>query len=286
MKHDRFNILEYKSCPTPPGRMKNYGLWLFGGRCATPEKLKEVSPCQNPFSNLRYRIFHFCSIAHLVAGKGRAWLENGTERKMSPGDCIIVTEGILNRYGGTDGETFVEDTVNFSGPIVEMMQKAGVLRAGIFPIGQVRRVKIIHDLLSDGTIDSHLAAASKLQQLLMEIYLASVNEKKNGKKNPIDSLLQEIIYSPEKWWSIQELAETCNLSETHLRRLFLEKTGYSPKEYVDFQKMQMAGEMLRTTEKNIAEVARSFGYVDPFHFSRRFKEIMGVSPKYYRKLPH
>ena len=266
--------------------MKNYGLWLFGGRCATPEKLKEVSPCQNPFSNVRYRIFHFCSIAHLVAGKGRAWLENGTERKMSPGDCIIVTEGILNRYGGTDGETFVEDTVNFSGPIVEMMQKAGVLRAGIFPIGQVRRVKIIHDLLSDGTIDSHLAAASKLQQLLMEIYLASVNEKKNGKKNPIDSLLQEIIYSPEKWWSIQELAETCNLSETHLRRLFLEKTGYSPKEYVDFQKMQMAGEMLRTTEKNIAEVARSFGYVDPFHFSRRFKEIMGVSPKYYRKLPH
>ena len=285
MKYDRFHILEYKRYSIPPVRMRNYGLWLFGNRCASPEDMKETVPCSNPYSQVRYRRFHFCSIAHLVAGKGRVWLEDGTERKMFPGDCVIVTEGMLNRYGGMDGETFVEDTVNFTGPLTEMMQKAGVLQSGVFPLGSVRKVKIIHELLMEGTIDSHLAAASKLQQLLMEIYLASSKENR-PEKHPVDSLLQEIVGAPEKWWSIRELAEICGLSETHLRRLFLERTGYSPKEYIDRQKMLLAGETLQTTEKSIGEIARAFGYMDPFHFSRRFKEIMGISPKFYRRQTH
>ncbi|MBP5183092.1 MAG: AraC family transcriptional regulator, partial [Lentisphaeria bacterium] len=34
------------------------------------------------------------------------------------------------------------------------------------------------------------------------------------------------------------------------------------------------------------EIARAFGYMDPFHFSRRFKEIMGIAPKFYRRQTH
>lgn len=285
MKHDKFPILEFDKVPISPARMKEYGLWFCGSRCASPEHMKNTTPNSNSYSQVRHRIFHYYVIAHLVAGKGRVWLENGVEKKMLPGDCVIVTEGMLNRYGGTDGETFVEDTLNFAGPIAEMMQQSGVLRSGVFFIGQVRKLKIIHELLMEGTIDSHLDAAFRLQQLLMKIYLASEREKWQ-EKHPIDSCLQEIADAPEKWWNVQELAEICGLSETHLRRLFLERTGYSPKEYIDRQKMRMAEEMLLMTEKNIGEIAQSLGYVDPFHFSRRFKAVMGISPKFYRKQPH
>lgn len=48
-------------------------------------------------------------------------------------------------------------------------------------------------------------------------------------------------------------------------------------------KLQLAAEMLISTGLTLAQVAARFGYVDPFHFSRRFKALNGMSPDAYRR---
>ena len=78
------------------------------------------------------------------------------------------------------------------------------------------------------------------------------------------------------------MAELCNLSENQFRRVFNQHTGMSPKRYVDKLRMQQACEILSSTVSPIAEVAHQFGYSDPYHFSRRFKDIIGLSPENYR----
>ena len=59
--------------------------------------------------------------------------------------------------------------------------------------------------------------------------------------------------------------------------------GVKPKVYVERLKINRAAEYLSSTDSSIAETALRFGYQDQYHFSRRFKVIMGVSPREYRK---
>ena len=48
-------------------------------------------------------------------------------------------------------------------------------------------------------------------------------------------------------------------------------------------KIRIAADLLCDGNGTVAAVARRLGFLDPYHFSRRFKEIMGVSPRDYRK---
>ena len=78
------------------------------------------------------------------------------------------------------------------------------------------------------------------------------------------------------------MAEMCNLSIDQLRRVFFQRTGVKPKIYVDRLKLNRAAEYLVSSKQPISEVAERFGYRDQYHFSRRFKAVMGVSPQRYR----
>ena len=253
---------------------KQYGLWIF--RCATG-----TTPADY-YYHCRLRYFEFFSISHMYDGKGRLWLENNRSTDIDPGDCVIITPGTLNRYGSVDGCCYSEDVVNFTGPVADMLMNSGVLTNGVFSLGHSRRLLTIQEYAADPAVDSQLRANMELQKLLTELYL-----KKNGLRNPghprLEELLDELRENPEKWWSVQEMAEYCNLCRDQLRRVFVRRTGVKPKVYVEKLKINRAAEYLANTDSSIAETAARFGYQDQYHFSRRFKVIMGVSPREYRK---
>ena len=48
-------------------------------------------------------------------------------------------------------------------------------------------------------------------------------------------------------------------------------------------KLEAAYRDLRIGEKKIKEVALSYGFTDPYYFSRQFKNKFGVSPKQIRQ---
>ena len=47
--------------------------------------------------------------------------------------------------------------------------------------------------------------------------------------------------------------------------------------------MNRACEMLVGSEQTIRIIAQKLGYTNPYHFSHRFKNIIGVSPDNYRR---
>ena len=49
--------------------------------------------------------------------------------------------------------------------------------------------------------------------------------------------------------------------------------------------MNRACEMLVGSEQSIRLIAQKLGYTNPYHFSHRFKNIIGVSPDNYRRAP-
>ena len=78
------------------------------------------------------------------------------------------------------------------------------------------------------------------------------------------------------------LARECGISEVYFRRLFLEKMGTSPRQYLIDVRMQKAKQLLAEGALKISAVAQACGFSNPYHFCRVFRRCTGVTPTDYR----
>ena len=253
---------------------RHYGLWII--------RYHSGGGAVNSFLSCRRRYFQYYALTHMYDGSGRFWLEKGDmTHNIAPGDCLMVTPGTIHRYGGINGMKFIEDSVNFCGPVADMLYSSGIISNGVFPLGRIRRLRLVIDFFSDPSVDSQIRANIELQKLLVELYLSKKDT--SVREHPLlDGLLEEIRNHPRRWWSVEEMAEICSLSVDQMRRIFFQRTGVTPKLYVDRIKLNSAAELLLSGDASIAEIAALYGYKEQYHFSRRFKEVMGMSPRDYR----
>lgn len=227
------------------------------------------------------RYFEYYSISYLVEGDGKFWYPPDHELPVKPGQCVIVSPEFINRYGG-DKDKYLEDSICFAGPVADMMSRSGVIRNGIFEMGKGRRLLPIMKLAADPAVDSQLNANFALQRLLFDIY--NENKARRQKESPmVDRLIETMKEQIHRWWTVEEMSDFCGISGNQFRRVFEKQTGILPKIYLDRLKLQKAAEMLTASELSIAAIASELGYVDQYHFSRRFKAVMGFSPKRYRR---
>ncbi len=72
------------------------------------------------------------------------------------------------------------------------------------------------------------------------------------------------------------LASVANVSEDYVGQYFKMLTGINPQDYIEYQRMEKAVSLLRTTKKSIREIGREVGYKDTAYFCRRFKMMFGI----------
>ncbi len=79
------------------------------------------------------------------------------------------------------------------------------------------------------------------------------------------------------------LAKKCCISEVYLRQLFLKEMGMTPKQFVLEVRMEKAKQLLSEGMRMVGEISELCGFSNPYHFSRIFKEKLGLTPGEYRK---
>lgn len=84
--------------------------------------------------------------------------------------------------------------------------------------------------------------------------------------------------------SVAYCAEQLNLSPNYFGDLIKKETGKSAQEYIQMKVMDIAKEKVFDVSKTVSEIAYELGYRYPQHFSRSFKQHVGVSPNEYRLL--
>ncbi|MGI9544112.1 MAG: helix-turn-helix domain-containing protein [Cyclobacteriaceae bacterium] len=72
------------------------------------------------------------------------------------------------------------------------------------------------------------------------------------------------------------LANVANVSEDYVGQYFKMLTGINPQDYIEYQRMEMAVSLLRTTKKSIRDIGKEVGYKDTAYFCRRFKMMFGI----------
>lgn len=77
-------------------------------------------------------------------------------------------------------------------------------------------------------------------------------------------------------------AETLNLSANYFGDLVKKETSKSALEYIQDKVIDLAKEKIFDRSKSISEIAYEMGYRYPQHFTRLFKQRVGMSPLGYR----
>ncbi len=76
--------------------------------------------------------------------------------------------------------------------------------------------------------------------------------------------------------SNKTLASVANVSEDYVGQYFKMLTGINPQDYIEYQRMEKAVNLLRTTKKSIRDIGKEVGYKDTAYFCRRFKMMFGI----------
>jgi two-component system response regulator YesN len=88
---------------------------------------------------------------------------------------------------------------------------------------------------------------------------------------------------PDLPYSVVDIAAAARITPNHFSMLFRNYKGQSFLEFVTQVRIEKAKELLGNLTLNINEVAARVGYTDPGYFTRRFRQVTGMSPRKWRE---
>ena len=165
------------------------------------------------------------------------------------------------------------------GALLHMPLKQGALPSQIYLAEQIVQVIVRHS----GTAD----ATYQLQHLLYGMIASHW-----GQPVAMDAMLSHEIAKVvdtlranqyKDNFSLADMAAISRMPMETFRKRFVAEVGMPPLSYVLHCKMERAKELLRDQNCSVRQAGVEVGMQDPYHFSKQFKHIVGISPSAFMK---
>ena len=108
--------------------------------------------------------------------------------------------------------------------------------------------------------------------------------KRDKRTEPMKRALRRIRRDYAEPLTLDDLAQEADMAPKYFCRVFRQITGRTPIDYLNYYRVECAGERLCATEETITEVALSCGFNDLSYFARTFRKYKGVSAQKYRSV--
>ncbi len=113
-----------------------------------------------------------------------------------------------------------------------------------------------------------------------------IKETSSSDQNTGSFIVNQAMAYIEKHYSekltLQEVAETCYVSQWHLSKLLNKYAGQSFYDILNKVRINAARELLKDPSLRVGDIGMMVGYMDNAHFSRIFKKLTGCSANEYR----
>lgn len=237
------------------------------------------------------RVLDHYGLVYITGGGGRFSDSSGLSRHLVPGDLVFLFPGVGHTYGPGEGDFWNEIFIIFEGPLFDLWRDKGLLNPQrpilhLEPIDYwVTRFKDAVWSVKQSGPEYALVRLCHLQQLLADIF---VYEQQHDHEqvdhewlSQAKALLNATFHSKPNY---ENIAAALGTSYDGFRKRFTKDAGVSPAKYHTLHRIDRACELLLNNSLTVKEIALQLGFVDEFHLSKRFKQIVGVSPTGFRNL--
>lgn len=261
------------------------------------QRLSKLSVCFEEVSRLwayRYilpqqHVLMADTVSFLTGTGNDSSLDHLDAGKVDP--AILV--GVMQSAGTQEIPSFVDEYVRSvevalsSKPFCQYLMLSVRFTAARFAASLGVRQQDFFSSLTCLDMVGRSVTAEDLQSYLSEILLRVLELRDQASSSQCSTLLKQAVayinshYTDESL-SLNQVAREVNLSANYLSAVFSQEAGVTFTEYVTGKRMDLAKELLRTTDKRSGEVAAAVGYRDPHYFSFLFKKTQGCTPRDYR----
>jgi transcriptional regulator GlxA family with amidase domain len=105
------------------------------------------------------------------------------------------------------------------------------------------------------------------------------------KQHPDEDIVQAQIWLQDNYHrqiKVSEVASRFDMSIRTFNRRFKNATAQSPLQYLQQVRIEIAKDLLQTSNLNVSEVADKIGYQDVGYFTALFIKLLATSPREYR----
>ncbi|WP_158590854.1 AraC family transcriptional regulator [Acutalibacter sp. 1XD8-33] len=216
---------------------------------------------------------------------------------MGPGDCAWVGGGMV--HGGAPQDCVYECVVFDLGSLLQDTPVCARSAAeflsdetecsGVFPKGGVQ-AQLANRLFE--AMEKEAPGYEWTTVGLMWQLMGSLVGRRSRPQNPppsrkktlrLKNVLAYIRDGFDRPITLDELAAVAGMAPKYFCRAFAQMTGKTPIEYLNYYRIEQAGEQLAFTEDSVTEIALNCGFNDMSYFSRTFSRYKGMSPTAYRK---
>ncbi len=210
-------------------------------------------------------------------------LDGGNERTPSEGTICYIAPNVGYKITGTGGISGIACSGTLADSFAKLCQ-ASDFHISLRPnaIDTYSKISEILESNDEKDIESINRCAMLFYKLFIEMVFSQshIVESKpafiaQSIKDYIDSNIKTDI-------SVTSIAKQFYLSETHVIRVFRDKFGITPKQYILKVKIDASKQLLLYTGYQIKEIAMIFHFADSYHFSHTFKRFTGLSPEKFR----
>ena len=233
------------------------------------------------------RLAHFC-LVYTLSGTTEYEDELTGKHTLTPGDLLLIHPKVAHWYGNADRGGWDEFFIVFEGPWFDLWAARELLdpRNPIINLQPVsywysRLIACVDDLKWTG-LAGNVRQLLELQHILTDILEAqSSSGITNNAWLAKARMILESNFGDEIDWS--GLAGSLGMSFDKFRKAFSRLMGVSPGRYRSAKVIDQACELITKEQRHGKEIAEVLGFSDEYHFSRRFKQITGLSPTQFRK---
>ncbi|TCK98727.1 AraC family transcriptional regulator [Natranaerovirga hydrolytica] len=132
----------------------------------------------------------------------------------------------------------------------------------------------------------------KIKVLELLLFLSAFEMPMQGSERPYlpknqvqkaKAIMKYMTDHIDEHFTLEELSLRFKVSLTTMKSSFKGVYGTSIYSYMRMHRMHIAAKMLKENDERITTIASKVGYSNPSKFSAAFKDIIGISPKDYRK---
>ncbi len=223
----------------------------------------------------------------------------GITRELNAGASAFVPDGVI--HGGEPHscvyECLVFDFTRFQQAngigrqALRDALNAAVQRQHVFLAGS-QAAKIIDTLfetMEKEAVGYEFSTSGLLWQLmglLVQHTAAEQPPPRDKRAEQMKQVLRRIRQNYADPLTLEDLAGEAGMAPRYFCRAFRQITGRTPIDYLNYYRIECAGELLCVTEDSVTEIALSCGFNDLSYFARAFRRYKGVSALEYRHTKH